>query len=73
MNNIPNEIEDKILLYIDNCKSKDLCCYNLVCKNWNNKLKNKKCYKINIFNRDICGYHNEKIIQMIRNGLFYSY
>ena len=73
MDNIPDEIEDKILLYIDNCKSKDLKSYNLVCKKWDNKLKVKNCYKIKVFNRIICGYHNEKIIQMIRNNLFYTY
>jgi len=72
MNKIPEELEDEIFSYLDKCKSNDINEYNLVCKLWNNKFDNK-CYKINVFNRIICGYHNEKIINLIKNGLFYSY
>ena len=69
MDNLPEVLEEKIFSYLDDCKSNDLNNYNYVCKSWNKKLTKKNCYKIKVFGRYICGYHNEKIIQMIRNFL----
>jgi hypothetical protein len=72
MNKIPDVLEQNILSYLDDCKCNDNSNYNLVCKSWNNKF-NYKCYKIKVFNRIICGSHNENIINMIRNSMFYTY
>lgn len=72
MNNLPEVIENEIFSYLDPCKSNDICDYHLVSKLWNKRFNNK-CYKIKVFNRIICGHHNEKIINMIRNSLFYTY
>ena len=66
MNNLPDEIENYILYFIDTCKSNDINSYNLVCKRWNAKLINNNCFKVKIFNRDICGFHNKKIIDFLK-------
>ena len=72
MDKIPEVLENEIFSYLDKCKSNDINEYNLVCKSWNKKFDNK-CYKIKVFNRIICGHHNHKIINLIKNGLFYTY
>ena len=71
MNKLPDVLEDEILSYLEHCKNNDNSKYNLVCKSWNNKF-NYKCYKIKVFNKILCGSHNEKVINMITNSLFYT-
>ena len=85
MNKLPEDIENKILSYIDVCQIDKTNDSYLVCQRlglsrqtcgqlWYNQLKNhKKCYKIKAFNRLICGHHNKEIVNMIRHSLFYTY
>ena len=74
MNELPEDIENKILSYIDVCQIDKTNDSYIVCKLWYNQLKNhKKCYKIKAFNRLICGHHNKDIVNMIRHSLFYTY
>ena len=61
MDNLPEDIERHILSYLKVCKNNK---YHLVSKNWYNKNQFQKCEFVNIFNRNICIYHNPEIKKM---------